>query len=141
MCLQVVAVEPNYDSSIHSAWKHRLRSAGLLDELRVERHPAVDDHCRPGDLAFCALAAHATAPAVQLAAAKEEADEETREEELDRRRKTAASVPATEAMTREELPPARPRETKEVLEVWRRSSERAGHGGIKRSAHRGEQQD
>ncbi len=77
----------------------------------------------------------------KLAAAKKEADEETREEELDRRRKTAAPVPAMEAMTREELAPARPRETKEVLEVWRRGSERAGHCGIERSAHRGEEQD
>ena len=77
----------------------------------------------------------------KLAAAKKEADEETREEELDRRRKTAAPVPAMEAMTREELAPARPRETKEVLEVWRRGSERAGHRGIERSAHRGEEQD
>jgi hypothetical protein len=78
---------------------------------------------------------------LQLAAAKKEADEETREEELDRRRKTAASVPAMEAMTREELAPARPRETKEVLDVRSRSSERAGHRGIERSANRGEEQD
>jgi hypothetical protein len=77
----------------------------------------------------------------QLAAAKKEADEETREEELDWRRKTATSVPALEAMTRDELAPAGPRETKEVLEVWRGSSERAGHRGIERSAHRGEEQD
>jgi hypothetical protein len=77
----------------------------------------------------------------KLAAAKKEADEETREEELDRRRKTAAPVPAMEAMTREELAPARPRETKDVLEVWRRGSERACHRGIERSAHRGEEQD
>jgi hypothetical protein len=46
-----------------------------------------------------------------------------------------------EAMTREELAPAGPRETKEVLEVWRRSSERPGHRGIERSADRGEEQD
>jgi hypothetical protein len=46
-----------------------------------------------------------------------------------------------EAMTREELAPARPRETKEVLEVWTRSSERAGHRGIERPADRGEEQD
>jgi hypothetical protein len=78
---------------------------------------------------------------LQLAAAKKEADEEAREEELDRRRKTAASVPAMQAMTREELAPARPRQTKEVLEVRSRSSERAGHRGIERSAHRGEEQD
>jgi hypothetical protein len=82
-----------------------------------------------------------TPAAVQLAATKKEADEETREEELDRRRKTAAPVPAAEAMTREELASARPREPKEVLEVWRRSSERAGHRGIERPAHRGEKQD
>jgi hypothetical protein len=78
---------------------------------------------------------------LELGAAKKEANEETREEELDRRRKTAAPVPATQAMTREELAPAGPRETKEVLEVWRRSSKRAGHRGIERSAHRGEDQD
>ena len=82
-----------------------------------------------------------TATNSKLAATKKEADEETREEELDRRRKTAAPVPAMEAMTREELAPAGPRETKEVLEVWRRSSERPGHRGIERSAHRGEEQD
>jgi hypothetical protein len=67
--------------------------------------------------------------------------EETREEELDRRRKTAAPVPAVEAMTREELAPARPRQPKKVLEVWSRSSERAGHRGIERSAHRRQEQD
>jgi hypothetical protein len=78
---------------------------------------------------------------LQLAAAKEEADEDAREEELDRRRKTAASVPAMQAMTREELASARPRQTKEVLEVRSRSSECAGHRGIERSAHRREEQD
>jgi hypothetical protein len=46
-----------------------------------------------------------------------------------------------EAVTREELAPARPREPKEVLEVWSRSSERAGHRRIERSPHRGEEQD
>ena len=46
-----------------------------------------------------------------------------------------------EAMTREELAPARPRQPKEVLEVWSSGSERAGHRGIERSAHRGEEQD
>jgi hypothetical protein len=60
---------------------------------------------------------------------------------LDRRRKTTAPVPAMEAMTREELAPARPRQPKEMLEIWRTSSERAGHGGIERSAHRGEEHD
>jgi hypothetical protein len=78
---------------------------------------------------------------LQLAAAKKEADKEAREEELDRRRKTTAPVPALEAMTREELAPARPRQPKEMLEVWRTSSERAGHRGIERSAHRGEEHD
>jgi hypothetical protein len=78
---------------------------------------------------------------LQLAAAKKEADKEAREEELDRRRKTTAPVPAMEAMTREELAPARPRQPKEMLEVWRTGSERAGHRGIERSAHRGEEQD
>jgi hypothetical protein len=78
---------------------------------------------------------------LQLAAAKKEADEETREEELNRRRKTAAPVPAMEAMTREELAPARPRQPKEVLEVGSSGSERTGQRGIERSAHRGEEQD
>jgi hypothetical protein len=79
---------------------------------------------------------------LQLAAAKKEAaDKEAREEELDRRRKTTAPVPAMEAMTREELAPARPRQPKEMLEVGRTSSERAGHRGIERSAHRGEEHD
>jgi hypothetical protein len=73
--------------------------------------------------------------------AKEEADEETREEELDGRGKTAAFVPAMEAMTREELAPAGPWETKEVLKVRSRRSERAGHRGIERSANCGEEQD
>jgi hypothetical protein len=78
---------------------------------------------------------------LQLATAKKEADKEAREEELDRRRKTTAPVPAMEAMTREELAPARPRQPKEMLEVWRTSSERAGYRGIERSAHRGEEHD
>jgi hypothetical protein len=77
----------------------------------------------------------------KLAAAKKEADEETRDKELDRRRKTAAPVPAVEAVTREELAPARPRQPKEVLEVGSRSRERAGHRRVEGSAHRGEEQD
>ena len=77
----------------------------------------------------------------QLAAAKKEADEETREEELHRRRKTAAPVPATEAVTREELAPARPRKPKEMLEVGRTSGERPGHRRIERSTRRCEEQD
>jgi hypothetical protein len=44
-------------------------------------------------------------------------------------------------MTREELAPARLGQPKEVLEVWSRSSERAGHRRIERPAHRGEEQD
>jgi hypothetical protein len=50
-------------------------------------------------------------------------------------------VPAIEAVTREELATARPWKTKEVLQVWRRSSERTGDGRIERSTHRGEEQD
>jgi hypothetical protein len=68
------------------------------------------------------LAQPARQPA-KLAAAKKDADEETRGKELDWRRKTAAPVPAVEAVTREELPSARPRQSKEVLEVGSRSSE------------------
>ncbi len=77
----------------------------------------------------------------QLAAAKKKTDEEPREEELDRRRKTAAPVPATEAVTREELAPARPRKPKEMLEVGRTSGERPGHRRIERSTRRCEEQD
>jgi len=77
----------------------------------------------------------------KLAAAKKEADEETRGKKLDRRRKTAAPVPAAEPVTREQLPSARPRQPKEVLEVGRASSERAGHRRVEGAAHRGEEQD
>ena len=72
---------------------------------------------------------------------KNETDEETGEQELDGRRKTTASVPAAEAVAREELASARPWETKEVLEVWRSRSEGAGHRRIERPTHRGEEQD
>jgi hypothetical protein len=85
-----------------------------------------------------------TQPAGQpakLAAAKKEADEETRSEKLDRRRKTTAPVPAVEAVTWEELPSARARQPKEVLEVGSRSGEGAGHRRVEGSAHRGEEQD
>jgi hypothetical protein len=77
----------------------------------------------------------------KLAAAKQETYEETREKELNRRRKTPAPVPALKAVTREELAPARLGKMKDVLEVWRRSSEGAGHRRIKRSTHRGKEQD
>jgi hypothetical protein len=50
-------------------------------------------------------------------------------------------VPGREAVTRKELAPARTWPTKEVLEVWRRSSERAGHRRIERSTQRSEEQD
>jgi hypothetical protein len=46
-----------------------------------------------------------------------------------------------EAMTREELSPARAWETNEVLKVRSRRSERAGHRRIERSANCGEEQD
>jgi hypothetical protein len=61
--------------------------------------------------------------AAKLAAAKKKAVEEARGKKLDRRRKTAAPVPAVEAVTWEQIPPARPRQQKEVLEVGSRSSE------------------
>jgi hypothetical protein len=83
----------------------------------------------------------ASAPNSGLPALKKETDQETREQELDRRRKTAAPVPAADAVTREELTPARPWETKKVLEVWRRSSERAGHRRIEGPTHGGKEQD
>jgi hypothetical protein len=72
---------------------------------------------------------------------KNETDEEPGEQELDGRRKPAASVPAAEAVAGKELASARPWETKDVLEVWSRSSERARHRRIERPTHRGEQQD
>jgi len=69
-----------------------------------------------------------------------EANEESREDELDRRWDAATPVPAVEAVAGKELAPARARQTKDVLEVWRRGGERAAYGRMKRSAHRGEEQ-
>ena len=74
-----------------------------------------------------------------LAPVQKEADEEAGQEKLDRRGEAAALVPAMEAVAREELPPARPREAQNMLEVGRRGGERAAHGRIERSAHRGEE--
>jgi hypothetical protein len=76
-----------------------------------------------------------------LAAAKKEADEETGEEELGWRRDAAAPVPAAQSVAGEELATARPRQAKEVFEVRTRGRERAGDGGIERSAHGGKEQD
>ena len=70
----------------------------------------------------------------RLAARKKKADEEAGEDELDRRRNAATAVPAAEAVAGEELTPARPRESKDVLEVRGRSGERAGDGRIERSS-------
>jgi hypothetical protein len=46
-----------------------------------------------------------------------------------------------EVMTREKLASTRPRQTKEVLEIRSRCSERAGHRGIQRAANCGKEQD
>jgi hypothetical protein len=73
--------------------------------------------------------------------AKEEADEEAGEEELDRCGYAAAPVPAGQPMAGEELASAWLREAKDVFEVRTRSRERAHDGGIERSAHRTEQQN
>jgi len=78
--------------------------------------------------------------ALVLAPAEKEAHEEARDDELDRRRDAATAVPAVEAVAGEELASARPREAKDVLEVRRRSGERAAHGWIERSPERGEEQ-
>jgi hypothetical protein len=72
---------------------------------------------------------------------KKKADEKTREEELGRRRDAATPVPAVKAVAGEELATTRPGEAKDVLEIRRRSRERAANGRIERSAHRGEQQN
>jgi hypothetical protein len=48
-------------------------------------------------------------------------------------------VPAAEAVAGEELASARARKAKDVLEVRRRSGERAADGRIERSAHCGEE--
>jgi hypothetical protein len=73
--------------------------------------------------------------------AKKEADEETGEEELERRGDAAAPVPAAQPMAGEELATAWLREAKDVFEVRTRSRERARDGGIERSAYGAEQQN
>jgi hypothetical protein len=79
--------------------------------------------------------------ALVLAPAKKEANEEARDDELDRRREAATAMPAMEPVAGEELAPARPREAKDVLEVRRRSGERAADGWIERSPDRGEEEN
>jgi hypothetical protein len=80
-------------------------------------------------------------PRAFLAPAKKEANEEASDNELGRRRDAATPVPAVEAVAREELASARPREAKDVLEVRRRSGERAANRRIERSSHRGEEEN
>ena len=70
-----------------------------------------------------------------LAAVEQEADQEPGHQKLGRGVDAAAAVPAVQTMAGEELAAAGSREPKNVLEVWRRRRERAGHGGIERSAH------
>jgi hypothetical protein len=72
--------------------------------------------------------------------AKKEANEVARDDELDRRRDAATPVPAVEAVAGKELAATRPREAKDVLEVRRRSGERAADGRIEWAAHSGEEQ-
>jgi hypothetical protein len=79
--------------------------------------------------------------ALVLAPAKKEANEEARDDELDRRREAATAVPAMEPVAGEELAPARPRKAKDVLEVRRRSGECAANSRIERSPHRGEEEN
>jgi hypothetical protein len=43
-------------------------------------------------------------------------------------------------MTREELAPARARESDDVLQVWGRRRQRTGDSGIERAAHEGQEQ-
>jgi hypothetical protein len=139
--LAVIHAISRIDATTEPAMGHATHLASQAGLRRGQRHVAADDDGGLGDAAALALAAHATLRELQLAAAQKEADKEAREEQLERRRKTTAPVPAMEAMTREELAPARPRQPKEMLEIWRTSSERAGHRGIERSAHRGEEHD
>jgi len=79
--------------------------------------------------------------ALVLAPAKKKANQETSEDELDRRREAATAVPAVEAVAGEELAPTGPREAKDVLEVRRRSGKRAANGRVERSPDRGEEQN
>jgi hypothetical protein len=65
---------------------------------------------------------------------KKDADQEPGRKELDRGREAAASVPAAQAVAREELAAARAREPEDVFEVRTRSRERAGHSRIERPA-------
>ncbi len=50
-------------------------------------------------------------------------------------------MPTAQPVAGEELATAWPREAKDVFEVRTRSRERAGDGGIERSAHSAEEQD
>ena len=79
--------------------------------------------------------------ALVLASAKKEANEEARDDELNRRRDAATAVPAVEPVAREELTPTRPREAKDVLGVRTRSGKRAADGWIERSPHPGEEEN
>jgi hypothetical protein len=72
-----------------------------------------------------------------LAPVKKKANEEASQDELRRCREASATVPAVEAVTWKELAATRPWETKDVLDVGRRSGERAADRRIEWSAHRG----
>jgi hypothetical protein len=98
---------------------------------------------KPGDRAFASgesLALFGRA-ARELASVKENADEETGQDELNGGGESAAPMPAPEPVAWEELAAARPREAEEVLEVRTGSCKCAGDSGIKWSARSCQEQD
>jgi hypothetical protein len=76
-----------------------------------------------------------------LCAAEQQADQEAGDEELDRGRDAAASMPTAQSVAGKELATAGPWEPQDVFEVGTGSRERAGHCGIEWPARGGEQQD
>jgi hypothetical protein len=71
---------------------------------------------------------------------QEEAEQHAGEQELTGSGEAAGAVPAGDAVAREELPAARPREAEDVLQVRERGGERPGHGRVERPADGGEQE-
>jgi hypothetical protein len=108
------------------------RVAGADDVRVAARDSALEGSTAPPSSSLKALAAPC--------AGEKAADEEARQDELDRCWDTATSVPAVEAVAGKELAATRPREAKDVLEVGRRSGERAADGRIEWAAHSGEEQ-
>ena len=74
-----------------------------------------------------------------LCATKEQADQKAGDEELDRGRHSTAPVPAAQPVAGKELAAARPRKPDDVLQVGARGRQCAGHRGIERPAHSGEE--